>query len=48
MLAEGAAVDAAQTFAAILQEDPENAAAYGGLVARLSRARTISIRPKRS
>ena len=31
MLAEGAAVDAAQTFAAILQEDPQNAAAYGGL-----------------
>jgi putative thioredoxin len=32
MLEEGAAVDAAQTFAAILQEDPDNAAAYGGLV----------------
>ncbi len=32
MLAEGAAVDAAQTFAAILGEDPANAAAYGGLV----------------
>ena len=32
MLAEGAAVDAAQTFAAILGEDPKNAAAYGGLV----------------
>jgi len=32
MLAEGAAVDAAETFAAILGEDPENAAAYGGLV----------------
>ena len=32
MLAEGAASDAAQTFAAILQEDPQNAAAYGGLV----------------
>ena len=32
MLAEGAASDAAQVFAAILQEDPENAAAYGGLV----------------
>jgi len=31
MLAEGAAVDAAQTFAAILGEDPKNAAAYGGL-----------------
>jgi len=31
MLAEGAAVDAAQTFAAILGEDPLNAAAYGGL-----------------
>lgn len=32
MLAEGAAVDAAQTFSAILGEEPENAAAYGGLV----------------
>lgn len=32
MLAEGAAVDAAQTFAAILGEDGNNAAAYGGLV----------------
>lgn len=32
MLAEGAAVDAAQTFAAILAEDPNHAAAYGGLV----------------
>ena len=32
MLAEGAAVDAAQTFAAILEEEPHNAAAYGGLV----------------
>ncbi|WP_322867210.1 tetratricopeptide repeat protein [Aquicoccus sp. G2-2] len=32
MLEEGAATDAAQTFAAILQEDPANAAAYGGLV----------------
>ena len=32
MLAEGAVADAAQTFAAILQEDPESAAAYGGLV----------------
>ena len=32
MLADGAAADAAQTFAAILQEDPQNAAAYGGLV----------------
>ena len=31
MLAEGAAVDAAETFAAILGEEPENAAAYGGL-----------------
>ncbi len=31
MLAEGAAVDAAQTFAAILGEEPDNAAAYGGL-----------------
>lgn len=32
MLGEGAAADAAETFAAILQEDPANAAAYGGLV----------------
>ncbi|WP_109464961.1 thioredoxin [Albibacillus kandeliae] len=32
MLAEGAATDAAQTFAAILGEDPKNAAAYGGLI----------------
>jgi putative thioredoxin len=32
MLAEGAAVDAAETFAAILGEEPENAAAYAGLV----------------
>ncbi len=32
MLAEGAAVDAVETFAAILQEDPENAPAYAGLV----------------
>jgi putative thioredoxin len=32
MLTEGAAVDAAQTFAAILGEDPAHAAAYGGLV----------------
>ncbi len=31
MLTEGAASDAAQTFAAIIQEDGENAAAYGGL-----------------
>jgi putative thioredoxin len=31
MLAEGAAVDAAETFAAILGEEPENAAAFGGL-----------------
>jgi len=32
MLEEGAAADAAETFAAILQEDPVNAAAYAGLV----------------
>ena len=32
MLTEGAAVDAAETFAAILGEEPENAAAYAGLV----------------
>ncbi len=32
MLAEGAAEDAAQTFAAILGEEPNNATAYGGLI----------------
>ena len=32
MLEEGAATDAAEIFAAILQEEPENAVAYGGLV----------------
>ncbi|MBC7738174.1 MAG: co-chaperone YbbN [Candidatus Saccharibacteria bacterium] len=32
MLAEGAIADAAETFAAVLAEEPENAAAYGGLV----------------
>lgn len=32
MLAEGAAADAAQTFAAILGEDPAHAGAFGGLV----------------
>ena len=32
MLEEGAAVDAAQTFSAILSEDANHAAAYGGLV----------------
>lgn len=32
MLAQGAATDAAQTFAAILGEEPKNASAYGGLV----------------
>ncbi|NNE53175.1 MAG: thioredoxin [Sulfitobacter sp.] len=32
MLSEGAATDAAQTFAAILGEDEKNAPAYGGLV----------------
>ena len=32
MLGEGAAADAAQTFAAILGEDPNHAGAYGGLV----------------
>ena len=31
MLAEGAAADAAQVFAAVLGEDPNNAPAYGGL-----------------
>lgn len=32
MLAEGAAVDAAQTFSAVLEQEPNQAAAYGGLV----------------
>jgi putative thioredoxin len=32
MLTEGAAVDAAQTFAAVLGEDPNHAGAYGGLI----------------
>lgn len=32
MLAEGAVTDAAETFAAILGEEPENPAAYAGLV----------------
>lgn len=31
MLSEGAAVDAAQTFAAVLGEEPENAVAFAGL-----------------
>jgi putative thioredoxin len=37
MLAEGAVTDAAQTFAAILGEDPENAAALAGLARRILR-----------
>ncbi|MGH1331571.1 MAG: thioredoxin [Paracoccaceae bacterium] len=32
MLADGEAEDAAQTFAAVLEEEPANAGAYGGLV----------------
>ena len=32
MLSEGAATDAAQTFAAVLGEDPNHAGAYGGMV----------------
>lgn len=32
MMAEGAPADAAETFAAILEEDPDNADAYGGLI----------------
>ncbi|MCE6952484.1 thioredoxin [Cereibacter sphaeroides] len=32
MLAEGAVVDAVETFVAILGEEPENAAAYAGLI----------------
>lgn len=35
MLSEGAAVDAAETFAAILEEEPENAAAFGGQIRAL-------------
>jgi putative thioredoxin len=35
MLEEGAAADAAETFAAILEEEPENAAAYGGMIRTL-------------
>ena len=35
MLTEGAAADAAETFAAILEEDPANGAAYGGLIRAL-------------
>jgi putative thioredoxin len=35
MLAEGAVVDAVETFAAILGEEPANAAAYGGLIRAL-------------
>ena len=35
MIAEGAALDAAETFAAILEEEPANAAAWGGLVRAL-------------
>jgi putative thioredoxin len=47
MLAEGAAVDAAQTFAAILAQEPAHPGAYGGLVrahlamAELDRAEAI-------
>ena len=32
MLEEGAATDAAETFAAIAEEEPENAQAWGGLI----------------
>lgn len=48
MLAEGAAADAAETFAAILEEDPDNADAYGGLIRAflalgdLTRAETLA------
>lgn len=35
MLNEGAAEDAAETFAAIIEEEPENAVAWGGLVRAL-------------
>jgi putative thioredoxin len=46
MLAEGAVTDAAQTFAAILGEDPENAAALGGLARPILRW-ISSTRPRR-
>jgi putative thioredoxin len=46
MLTEGAAVDAAETFAAILGEEPENAAPMAGWCARIWRW-AIWIRPKR-
>lgn len=43
MLAEGAAEDAAETFAAILGEEPENAESWGGLIrARLAMGDTAS------
>ncbi|QYK41602.1 MAG: co-chaperone YbbN [Paracoccaceae bacterium] len=48
MLAEGAAVDAAETFAAILGEEPENPGAYGGLIrahlalGEIDRAQTLA------
>jgi putative thioredoxin len=46
MLAEGAVTDAAQTFAAILGEEPENAAAMAGL-AKAHIAMGSSTRPRR-
>jgi putative thioredoxin len=46
MLAEGAVTDAAQTFAAILGEDPEHAARWPGWRARISRWDSW-IRPRR-
>ncbi len=46
MLDQGAASDAAQVFAAVLAEEPENARALAGWRARISQ-RALWIRPKR-
>ncbi|MFD1880427.1 tetratricopeptide repeat protein [Paracoccus pacificus] len=44
MLTEGAADDAAETFAAITEEEPENAAAWGGLIrARLAQGDAAAV-----
>lgn len=42
MLTEGAAEDAAETFTAILEEDPENAVAWGGLIRALIAAHDLT------
>ncbi|WP_390908473.1 thioredoxin [Paracoccus broussonetiae] len=41
MITEGAPEDAAETFAAILEEEPENATAWGGLVRALLAAKEL-------